>query len=271
MALSVNNNSLTLGLLNSLNQARDKEETALERLSTGKKVNSAADNAAALALIEEFSSQIAGAAQAIRNSSDGISFSAVAEAGLESVSDDIQRIRELTIQASSGALQDSDRAVLQAEVSQLQQGISDRLEQTNFNGVDLFNSEVDINFQVGANAGDTIELSTRDLASELTNVSSVDISTEAGAQSALAELDSALQTVSDQRVTFGAVQNRFESNIDSLRNNLVNTSDARSRIEDADVAREVSEQIRGRIQQQSGIAVQALANSSAQLALRLLS
>ena len=271
MVLSINNNSLSSGLLSGLNKAQDRELTALQRIGSGKKVNSAADNAAAVAIIERFAAQITGFGQSIRNSSDGISFTQVADAGLSTISDDIQRIRELSIQSANGSLTDGDRATLQSEVVQLQQGIGQSIDRANFNGVDIFKTDAVISFQVGASADDSIDLSTQNLADDFTDFSSIDISTQAGAQSALADIDAVLQTVTEQRVNFGAIQNRLESSITDLENNRVNTIAARSRMEDADIAREVSEQIKGSIQQQSGIAVQSLANSSAELVLRLLS
>ncbi|WP_101757627.1 flagellin [Oceanicoccus sp. KOV_DT_Chl] len=271
MVQSINNNGLSSGLLQGLNRAQSTQETALERISSGKKVNSAADNAAGLAIIERFASQIDGAGQAIRNTSDGISFSQVAESGIGSISEDIQRIRELSIQAANGSLSDSDRSNLQSEVGQLQDEISRRLDQTSFNGVDIFKTDAEISFQVGANANDTIELSTKDLSADLAAVVDIDISTQAGAQDALANIDPALDALNDQRVDFGAVANRFESTIDNLQNNRINTQAARSRVEDADLAKETSELIKGNIQQQSGIAVQAQANTNAELILRLLS
>ncbi|ARN72986.1 flagellin [Oceanicoccus sagamiensis] len=270
MVQSINNSSLSLGILQGLNKAQGAQQTALERIGSGKQINSAADNAAGLAIIERFAAQIDGAGQAIRNTSDGISFSQVAEASLSSISDDLQRIRELSIQSANGSLSDSDRGNLQSEVGQLQDEISRRLEQSNFNGVDIFSTDAEISFQVGANANETIELSTADLSAQFDSIAAIDISSQTGAQDALSAIDSTLQTLSDQRVEFGAVANRFQSTVDNLQNNRINTEDARSRIADADIAREISNSIKAGIQQQSGIAAQAQANSNAELVLRLL-
>jgi flagellin len=271
MVQSINNSNLSLGILRGLNQAQDKEETALERISSGKQVNSAADNAAGLAIIDRFASQIDGFSQAIRNASDGISFAQVADASLSSVGEDLQRIRELSVQAANGSLSDGDRSNLQSEVGQLQQEVSRRLDQANFNGVDIFKTDAVISFQVGANANDTIDLTTPDLSSDITALTSIDVSTQTGAQDALSVVDSVLQTLNDQQVDFGAVSNRLESSISNLQNNRENTESARSRIEDADIGREVSRSIEGQIQQQAGIAVQSQANTSARLVIQLLS
>ncbi len=271
MVQSINNNSLTLGLLGGLNRAQSDQENALERIGSGKQVNSAADNAAGLAIIERFASQITAASQASRNASDGISFAQVAESSLSSIDDSLQRIRELSVQAANGALTDSDRANIQSEVSQLQEEISNQVERANFNGVDILQTDAVIEFQVGENADETVELNTQDLSAELSAISSIDVSTQAGASNALDAIDNTQQAIRDQQVEFGALQSRFESTIDNLANNRINTEDARSRIEDADLAQEVSNQIQAGIQQQSGIAVQSQANTDAQLVLRLLS
>lgn len=271
MVQGINNSGLTSGLLRTLNQAQNNEQSALEKISSGKQLNRAADNAAGLAIIERFAAQIDGFGQAIRNASDGVSFAQVAEAGLSSVSNDLQRIRELSVQAASGALSDSDRANLQSEVGQLQQQIRSQFEQSKFNGVSIFDRNAQISFQVGANAGDTVELATTDLSSQIDAITSLNISTQSAAQDALSVVDNSLQTLSDKQVEFGAVSNRLESAITNLQSNRVNTTDARSRIEDADLAKEVSSQIQGRIQQESSIAVQGQANSNARLVLQLLS
>lgn len=271
MPLSIDNTVLTSGLLRGLNQSQSGQESALEKVASGRKVNSAADNAAALAIINQFTTQIDGSAQAIRNSSDGISFAQIAEGGLGSVTDNLQRIRELSLQAANGILGDEQRGALQAEVSQLQEEISRTLETTRFNDVDIFAADATINFQVGPNSGDSIELSLPDLGSELASVADIDISTQGGAESALSTVDTALQTIESVSSDLGATQSRFIAAIDNLDNTRINTAEARSRLRDADIASETSALIQNNIQQQAGVAVQSQANSSAELVLRLLS
>lgn len=271
MPLTVDNTVLTSGLLRGLNQSQSGQESALEKISSGRKVNSAADNAAALAIINQFTTQIDGSSQAIRNSSDGISFSQVAESGLGSITDNVQRIRELSLQAANGTIGDQQRSALQAEVGQLQEEISRTLETTRFNDVDIFAADATINFQVGPNSGDSIELSLPDLNTQLADVASIDISTQGGAESALGIADSALQTVASVSSDLGATQSRFEAAIDNLDNTRINTAEARSRLRDADFVNQTSTLIQSNIQQQAGVAVQSQANTSAELVLRLLS
>lgn len=271
MAQTISNSVLTSGLLRGLNQAKNAQESALEKIASGHKVNSAADNAAALAIINQFSTQIIGSAQASRNASDAISFSQVAESGLNSISENLQRIRELSLQSANGTLGDEQRTALQAEVSQLREEVGRTLETTRFNNVDIFNSNTNITFQVGANSGDTVDLTLPDLNTDLASVASIDISDQAGAESALGTVDSALQTVASVAGDLGAAQSRFQSAINNLENTEINTSEARSRLRDADFARQTSDLVQSSVQRQSGIAVQSQANVSAELVLRLLS
>lgn len=271
MPLTIDNAVLSSGLLKGLKQSADAQQSSLEKLAAGRKVNSAADNAAALQIINQFSTQIIGSAQAARNSSDGISFSQVAEGGLGSITENLQRIRELSLQAANGTVSNDQRAALQAEVSELQQEVTRTLDTTRFNNVDIFSANLNINFQVGPNSGDNIDLTLPDLATELSPLSSIDISTQAGADSALSSVDSALQSVASASSELGAAQSRFESAINNLENTEINTAEARSRLRDTDYARQSSELIQSSIQQQSGIAVQGQANASAQLVLQLLS
>lgn len=271
MPLTIENSVLTSGILRGLNQSQKGQESALEKIASGRKVNSAADNAAALAIINQFTTQIDGSSQAIRNSSDGISFAQIAESGLGSITDNLQRIRELSLQAANGTLGDQQRSALQAEVGQLQDEISRTLETTRFNDVDVLTTDATINFQVGPNEGDAIELSLPDLSTELAAVAGIDVSTQSGAEGALSTIDSALESVESVSSDLGATQGRFLAAIDNLENTRINTAEARSRLRDADIASETSSLIQNNIQQQSGVAVQSQANTSAQLVLRLLS
>ena len=270
MPLSINNNELTSGLLNSLSRSQQGQASALEKLASGKKVNSAADNAAALAIINQFSAQITGSSQAARNSSDGISFAQVADSGLQNISENLQRIRELSLQAANGTLSDQQRGALQQEVGQLQQEIGRTLETTRFNNVDVFNTSATISFQVGANSGETIDLTLPDLSSGVASVSAIDISTQSGADSAASVVDSLLQTVELSSSSLGAVQSRFEAAIDNLDSGRINSEAARSRLRDTDYANQSSLLVQNNIQQQAGIAIQSQANASAQLVLNLL-
>jgi len=260
-----------LGLQRSLIQSQNTQQTAAERISSGKQVNSAGDNAAGLAIINRLISQSEGFSQAIRNAVDGVSYAQVAGGTLSTVTDDAQRIRELSLQASNGILSDSDRSTLQTEVSQLQEGIASRLNDAQFNGVDLFTNDDNISFQVGDKAGDSIEFGGRDFGSDINALLSIDVSTQAGATSALGGIDDFIEAVGSRQGELGAITNRLESTVNNLQTSRINSEQSRSRLQDADIAKEVSNNVKGGIQQQVGIALQAQANSDSQLVLRLLS
>lgn len=259
------------GLLSSLNQANNARFKAEVQISTGKRVNTAADDAAGLAQINRFNSQFNGNVQAIRNANDGISLAKTGGGTLDGVTDSIQRIRELSIQSANGILSDADRNTLQQEVAGLQDEIGKTIENAEFNGVKLFSEDGSLNFQVGANEGDQIELGLSNLSQELTDLLAVDISTQEGAQLAIAETDTAIESIVDNQVNLGAFENRLNSTINNLANNNVNTAASRSRIEDADFAKAVTDQATAKTQQEATIAIQAQANANAGLVLRLLS
>ncbi|BDX07747.1 flagellin [Planctobacterium marinum] len=254
-----------------LQQVQERQNNLLERLASGKKVNSAADGAAAQQIIDRLSSQIGGNQQALNNVYDGISLAQIGDAALSGVTDDVNRIRELSIQAGNGLLTDADRSALQQEVTQLQDNIRDTLENTNFNGNSLFTSDSTINFQSGANAGQSIGVNTRDLPTALNDILNADISTAAGAQTALDSADSAIETVGSNRAEFGAVQNRFESTARQLTTQAENEAAARSRIQDTDFAQTTSDLAASQVLSQANIAVQAQSNQQQSQVLSLLS
>ena len=164
-----------------LQQVQNKQESIFEKLASGKKVNSAADGAAAQQIIDRLTSQVEGNRQSVTNAYDGVSLTQVAESGLSGINDDVSRIRELSVQAGNGILNDADRQAIQAEVTQLQDNISQTIEQTEFAGKSLLSSDSNIDFQVGANAGQKIGVGTQDIAANLTDVLNVDLSTAQGA------------------------------------------------------------------------------------------
>ncbi|WP_163338132.1 flagellin [Desulfopila sp. IMCC35008] len=255
-----------------LNRAQSGVKKAMNRLSTGLKINSAKDDAAGLAISDRMNVQIRGLNQAIRNANDGISLTQVADGALSESSDILQRMRELSLQASNGIYNSSDRASMNKEFSQLQTELGRISENTTFNGKQVLNGDLSggASFQVGANEGETIEValegsSPQDLGVEELNIRSVD-----GAQNALAAIDDALATISARRGELGATQNRFESTIANLSNISENVSASRSRVADADYAAEVSNLLRSRILEQAGIAMQSHAKQSAETVLGLL-
>ncbi|MGK0499861.1 MAG: flagellin [Oceanicoccus sp.] len=268
--ISIDNSSAS-PLLQGLNKSQNQQQTAFERLSSGKQINKAADNAAALAVINQFSAQITGSSQAIRNANDGISLTQIADSSLQSVTDSTQRIRELSIQSANGILSDQARNSLQTEVAALQEDISSAIDASRFGSIELLATDNTINVQVGPNDGDQIEAITSDISPDIAALLAVDISSQSGANDALAIADSALDSVASKQADFGALASRFESAISNLESSRINNAQARSRLADTDFGSEASALVQARIQQQSGIAVQTQANSNAQLVLSLLS
>ncbi|WP_404338905.1 flagellin [Pseudoalteromonas mariniglutinosa] len=254
--------------INILNQSQQTSEKLSEQLATGKKVNSAADDAAALQIIDRLTSQQDGYGQAMRNAYDGISYSQVTESSLSGVNDAVSRIRELSIQAGSGALTDSDRAALQEEVVQLQAQVSETFENASFAGKPLFDGQP-VTFQVGPDANTTQGITQND-GSLAGVIASVDISTQAGAQTAIDISAQASDAINAQRAELGAFQNTLASTIRGLGNQQENIAASQSRIQDTDYAQAVSNQVANDILAQSSIALRGQANQSAESILGLL-
>lgn len=278
MALIVNTNTASLNAQRNLNSSTNALATSLQRLSSGLRVNSAKDDAAGLAISEGLQSIIRGNDVAVRNANDGISVGQTAEGALAQISNNLQRIREIAVQASNGAINDTQRGNLQSEVDQLTQEISRMVATTQFNGQNLLSGGATLTFQVGASgaANNQVSVSTSNLtaiagfSSTLTATGTVTVNTSGAASAALSALDSAISTVTQARANFGAVQNRFEAVIANLSNYNENLTAARSRIMDADFAAETAKLTRNQILQQAGTAILAQANSVPQAALSLL-
>ncbi|UAA38174.1 flagellin [Paraneptunicella aestuarii] len=262
--LSTKNNSSIL------QQVQNKQDTLFERLASGKRINKAADGAAAQQIIDRLTAQQNGLGQAYRNSLDGISLSQVAEGGLSGINSDVNRIRELSIQAGNGILSAGDRKAIQSEISQLQQNIQQTVEQTEFGGKKLLTSDGSVDFLVGANSGQNISVGTKDIASALSGILSVDVTTAQGAQDALSAADDALEYVGSERAELGAIQNRFESAARNLAQTQENVAAANSRIGDLDYAQATAERASNDILSQASIAVQSQANQNQNQVLSLL-
>ena len=271
MAISINNNAQLFGL-NRLNNSQNSLQTASERLSSGKRINRAGDDAAGLAIAAQLATQVLGSQTAYRNSNDGISLVQTADAALSEVGNITQRIRELAVQASNGILDDTSRSAIQAEVSQLQEQAAQIFSSTEFNGQAVLGENSTINIQVGDDAGDQISVTTTDLNAQFTAVGffSVDVSTANGAQTALSALDASLDTLNQSRGNFGAFASQLESVGRSLQVETENTAAAQSRIEDADYAVEVANRTSALILQNAGLANLAQANISNSLITQLL-
>ena len=272
MAQMINTNVASLTAQRNLNTSAAQQSTALQRLSSGLRINSAKDDAAGLAISERMTSQVRGLNQATRNASDAISLAQTADGALGSISNNLQRLRELAVQSSNGTNSASDRTALNAEATMLIDEVDRIAEQTQFNGIELLDGTfAATDFQVGADNGQTITVAAI-TAKDSTGlaINAVDISTAAGAAAALTSVGTALDTVNTARAGLGAVQNRFESVISSLQSTSESMSAARSRIQDADFAAETASLTRSQVLQQAGIAILSQANSAPQNVLALL-
>ena len=273
----INTNTAALRAQNGSRVANASLQTAMERLSSGKRINSAKDDAAGLAIASKMTSQIRGMNQAIRNSNDGISFAQTAEGALGEVTNMLQRIRELAVQSANGTYSSSDRTNLNSEVTELKSQITNILATSEFNGTRIFNSAASgstytaasgaVAIQTGVNSGDTVSISFDQLA-DLASGTAVD--TVANAGTALGNVDTALTNVNATRAKLGAAQSRLESTVNNLTSNVTNLSDARSRIQDADFSQETSNLARAQILSQASTAMLAQANQSQQNVLSLL-
>ncbi len=270
----INTNSSALRATNAATQANKMLGTAMERLSSGKRINSAKDDAAGLAIASSMTSQIRGMNQGIRNANDGISMAQTAEGALDEVSNMMQRVRELAVQATSGTYSAPDKINLQAEVTQLTQQITGVLTNTEFNGSKLFDGTAGtsgtVTIQAGAEAADTVNLTFSNLLTDtaITGVTGVDLTTATNA--VLNTIDTGITRVNTTRATLGASQNRLESAVRNLANNAINLSDARSRIEDTDYSSETTALAKAQILGQASTAMLAQANQSQQNVLSLL-
>ncbi len=273
MAQVINTNVMSLNAQRNLSTNSASLATTIQRLSSGLRINSAKDDAAGLAISQRMTTQVRGMDVAARNANDGISLAQTAEGALSSIGENMQRIRELAVQAANGTNSAEDRAALQKEVVQLSEEISRVTDNSSFNGTKLLDgSTTSFTIQVGADAGadNQISISTVDMSATATAVAALDISSASGATAALTAIDTQLQTVNTARADLGAIQNRFSSVISNLQNSSENLSAARSRIQDTDYAKETAELTRTQILQQAGTAMLAQAKSVPQNVLSLL-
>ena len=254
-----------------LSQVQEKQESLMEKLASGKKINDATDGAAAQQIFDRLTSEVEGNRQSLNNVYDGISLAQVAEGGLGSINDDVNRIRELTLQSGNGVLSSGDRRAIQSEITQLQENIVQSIEQTNFAGKSLLLDAGSHEFQTGANANQSISVNTQDVAAQLNDVLTIDITSGTSVEDALNAADSALESIGGARGEFGASLNRLESTARSLIKGNVNAAEARSRIESVDYAQAVSERTINDIRSQASLTVQAQANQQQSQVLSLLS
>jgi flagellin len=273
----INTNLPSLNAQRNLNATNTQLSQAIQRLSSGLRVNSAKDDAAGLAIAERMNAQVRGMNVAIRNANDGISLAQTAEGALGQVSDMLQRMRELAVQSSNATNGASDRQNLDSEFQQLADEIDRTLAGTMFNGLAILGASAgSMTFQIGAGttANDSLSISTTRLDNNatITNVTgaSSDITTVTNSTTAITNIDSALDLVNTQRATYGAAQNRFSAVISTLQVSAENQTAARSRIMDADFAAETAALTRSQVLQQAGTAMLAQANQVPNSVLQLL-
>ncbi|MGD9943428.1 MAG: flagellin [Burkholderiaceae bacterium] len=268
----INTNLISLNAQRNLSTTTGQLAQSIQRLSSGLRVNSAKDDAAGLAIAERMNAQARGMTVAIRNANDGISLAQTAEGALGKVGDMLQRMRELAVQSANATNGTDDRANLDAEYQELASEITRTLSSTRFNGTAILATGGTQVFQIGANVGDTISVTTGNIAAnaDITAVTAGGIATDTDANSALTDIDTALNTLNTERALYGAVQNRFEAVIATLQVSVENQSAARSRIMDADFAAETAALTRAQVLQQAGNAMLAQANQLPTNVLRLL-
>ena len=273
MALVVNSNVQSLNSQRQLSNSTNDLAGNFERLSSGKRINSAKDDAAGLQISSRLTSQINGLNQASRNANDGISLAQTAEGALDEYTNNLQRMRTLAVQSANGSNSDADRTALNAEFSELELELTRISEQTTFAGEELLDASfVAKDFQIGADGGQTITVSIgQDFgAASMLGSTNVTISSNTGASAAISQVDDALILVNTTRADLGAKQNRFSSVIRSNDNTAQNLSASRSRVLDTDYAAESAALAKSSVLQQASSSMLAQANQQPQIALSLL-
>lgn len=272
MSLRINHNISALNTWRQLNNNDSAVSSSMEKLSSGLRINRASDDAAGLAISEKMKNQINGLDQAQRNSQDAISLAQTAEGALNETQSMLQRISELTVQAANESITSSDAGKMQAEITQLTCQIDDIANQTKFNTKNVLNSTSTLTFQVGANGGETISMSLVNATSSalgLGGLATLD-GTNSTASANLAIIQSAIDAVSNDRSSLGAVQNRLEHTINNLGTTEENLQSAQSRIADVDMAKEMMNLSKNQILSQAAQAMLAQANQQPQGVLQLL-
>ena len=284
MGLRIQNNIEAFNTHRQLTATASQASKSMEKLSSGYRINRAADDAAGLGISEKMRGQIGGLDQAQRNAEDGISLVQTAEGALSEVHSMLERVRDLKVQLNNGTLDDNDKNSIGAEVGQIASEVKDILTDTQFNGKTVFGSNDSFTFQVGANEGETITLAATSLSthgfshgglSELTNLAggvASDVATAlcSGALSSIDRLDSMIENVSKARGVYGAVQNRLEHRLANLATYQENLTASESRIRDVDMASEMTKFTKLNILQQAGTSMLAQANQAPQNVLSLL-
>lgn len=268
----INHNLSAMNAHRQMGINKDAQAKATEKLSSGQRINRAGDDAAGLAISEKMRSQIRGLNQGSTNAQDGISLVQTAEGALTETHSMLQRLKTLATQSANGTEQDSDRSLIQKEVSQLQSEITRIATQTEFNGKNILNTKNSVAFQVGNKSGQEIKVVMQTMTASKLGVQSgtISLSTASKAKAALAKIETAINTVSAHRATLGAVQNRLEHTITSTDNTSENLQAAESRIRDTDMAKEMMEYTKQNVLTQAAQSMLSQANQEPNNVLKLL-
>ncbi|WP_370979947.1 flagellin [Agaribacterium sp. ZY112] len=257
---------------NTLTQTANNIQQTSERIASGSHINSAADDAAGLVISNRLSTEIQEQSQAGRNANDGISYLQVAGGAFENITQGLDRIRELALQASNGVLSESDRGALNTEAQELKAEIQSSVKNTSFNGQTILNTNQSVSIVLGSDEGAEIDISLANFEQSLEELDfeNIDLSSVASAQQALSIVDDVQTEVDNSNSQIGAQTNRLESSIDGLFSRELEAVSSRSRIQDADLAKEISELSANQIQSEVAIALRVQANEQAKGVLRLL-
>ena len=267
--MRINHNLSSLSATNGMAKTELKMNKSIEKLSSGQRINRAADDAAGLAISEKMRAQLSSLEVAKRNVQDGISLVQTAEGAMDEVHSMLNRMRELTVQASNGIYTDEDRENIQLEMDELIAQIDDIANKTNFNGVELLKGAGDIEIQAGINEGDTITLTSVDVTAATLKIDTIDVSAGiVGGE--LEAIDEAINAVSAARSTLGASQNRLEHTMNSITNYHENLTAAESRVRDVDMAKEMAEFTKNQALMQAGVSIASQANQKNQMIMNLL-
>jgi flagellin len=275
MGLRIATNVPSLTTQRNVNNASGEAAKSFARLSSGQRITKSGDDAAGMAISNNLDATTRGLKMAQRNANDGISFVQTAEGGINEVSNILIRLRELSVQAASDTIGDSERGFVDKEVQSLKSEIDRIAQVTTYNGTPLLTGEGgELSFQVGTSAGEmnqiTFDPSKTNVTSAALGVEGMSLATKDGAKDSLSNLDEALKRVNENRSELGAMQNRLNSSSTSIGIAVENLSAAKSRISDTDIAEETSTMLKNQILQTAGIAVLAQANASSNNALKLL-
>jgi len=271
MSLRINTNVDALTAYRNLNNTQNSQSTSIERLSSGLRINKAADDAAGLAISQGLTAQINGIGQAVRNAQDGINMVQTADGALTETQSILQRMRTLAVQSANDSNDSNARTDIQTEITALNSELDRIANKTTFNNVSLLDGTFTAKqFHVGYASGDTISVSITSNDSTTLGVNAIDLSSQSGSEAAITSIDAAIQTVSTTRANLGATQNRFQHTVNNLSVTQTNLQASNSAIQDTDMAQEMSNYSRTQILSQAGTSMLKQANSAAQSVLSLL-